>query len=59
MIANILIIALVAAYCIFLTIKIARDAKAGKHIGCAGCSGNCAMCEKYIKKQFPRAKGNK
>ena len=57
MMANIVILTLIAAYCINLIYKGCKNMKEGKHPGCAGCSGNCGSCggctghtEKYKKK---------
>ena len=44
MIANIIILALIAGYCIFLIRKGIRNWKEGKSTGCIGCGGNCAGC---------------
>lgn len=44
MAADILIISLIASYCIFLIYKARKNAKEGKAPGCAGCGGNCGSC---------------
>ena len=44
MAADILIISLIASYCIFLIYKARKNAKRGKAPGCAGCGGNCGSC---------------
>ncbi len=44
MAANIIILALIAGYSIFLIRRGYKNKKAGKHIGCAGCSGECGQC---------------
>ena len=59
MMANIVILTLIAAYCIYLIYKGCKNMKEGKHPGCAGCSGNCGSCggctghtEKYKKERL-------
>lgn len=44
MAANIIILVLIAGYCIFLIHRAYKNKKAGKHIGCAGCSEKCGQC---------------
>ena len=44
MAADILIISLIASYCIFLIYKARKNAIEGKAPGCAGCGGNCGSC---------------
>ena len=44
MAADILIISLIASYCIVLIYKARKNAKEGKAPGCAGCGGNCGSC---------------
>lgn len=44
MAADILILFLIAAYCIFLIYRARKNAKEGKSSGCAGCGGSCGSC---------------
>ena len=44
MAADILIISLIASYCIFLIYKARKNAKEGNAPGGAGCGGNCGSC---------------
>ena len=41
MLANIIIMILILGYCAFVIYKSVKNSKEGKHMGCAGCSGNC------------------
>ncbi|GAB5610585.1 hypothetical protein JCM37173_11110 [Allocoprococcus similis] len=56
MIANIVILALIAGYCIFLIRKGYKNHKEGKPVGCAGCSGNCSSCSGCSSKAAPKKK---
>ena len=44
MLANIIIMVLILGYCAFVIYKSVKNSKEGKHMGCAGCSGNCGSC---------------
>ena len=43
MLANIIIMILILGYCAFVIYKSVKNSKEGKHMGCAGCSGNCGI----------------
>ena len=45
--ADIVILTLIIGYCVFLIYRGYKNKKAGKPVGCAGCSGNCRSCGGY------------
>ena len=54
MIANVIIVALIAGYSIYLIRNIIKNWKEGKSPSCAGCSGgcggNCSGCSSCMPK---------
>lgn len=53
MIANIVIISLIACYSVYLIYKLVKGWREGKSLacmGCSACSGNCSLCKKDHEK---------
>ncbi len=42
--ADFVILALIAAYCIFLFVRHEKKKKNGNANGCSGCCGDCSAC---------------